>query len=181
MSPFLKAGRFQKAEYLIANPPYLPCKDRSLLTLPDLCGGPEGNGVSKSLLSYAHEQACPNVFMEVSSYSNPAGLIEHATGLGFKLLDFQVTHMPIGVYSRQDVVWYRLHELRRAGQAHFTERSYLVGSALFTKAEASEPDLSSEFLACLSSIRQGNNNTTRPPYVREARLRSRRTPNRCPR
>lgn len=117
-------------------------KDRKLLTLPDLCRGPEGNTVSKSLLSYAHEHGCPNVFLEVSSYSNPIGLIEHAKTLGYKLVDFQITRMSMGVYSRQDVVQERLREMKAEGKAYFTDRCYLVGSALFVKGAAAEPDLS---------------------------------------
>jgi len=151
-SSFYESDRIPHADYLIANPPYVPSKDRTLLTLPDLCGGPDGNSVSKSLMSYANDHGCPNVFLEVSSYSNPTDLIDHAKSLGYRLIDFQITMMPMGVYSRQDVVQERLHEMRREGKAYFTEGHYLVGSALFTKAAAVEPDLSPEFLACLTSI-----------------------------
>jgi methylase of polypeptide subunit release factors len=151
-SSFYESDRIPHADYLIANPPYIPCKDRTLLTLPDLCGGPDGNSVSKSLMSYAHDQGCPNVFLEVSSYSNPTDLIDHAKSLGYRLIDFQVTKMPMGVYSNQDVVQTRLHEMRREGKAHFTDHCYLVGSAFFTKGPTDEPELSSEFLACLTSI-----------------------------
>jgi hypothetical protein len=145
---FFESRRIPQSDYLIANPPYLPCEDRTLLTLPYLCGGREGNDVSKRLLSCGYA----NAFLEVSSYSNPAGLIDHAQRLGYRLIDFQITMMPMGVYSRQDVVQERLHEMRREGKAHFTEGHYLVGSAFFTKAATGDPDLSSEFLACLTSI-----------------------------
>jgi methylase of polypeptide subunit release factors len=149
---FYESDKIPHADYLIANPPYIPSKDRTRLTLPDLCGGPDGNSVSKSLMSYAHDHGCPNVFLEVSSYSNPTDLIDHAKSLGYRLVDFQITKMPMGVYSNQDVVQTRLHEMRREGKAHFTDQCYLVGSAFFTKGPTDEPELSSEFLACLTSV-----------------------------
>ena len=46
----------------------------------------------------------------------------------------------------------RLEEMKREGKAHFADHCYLVGSALFTRAATDEPDLSQEFLGCLTSI-----------------------------
>jgi hypothetical protein len=60
--------------------------------------------------------------------------------------------MAMGPYSRQDVVQDRLAEMKREGKAHFAQHCYLVGSALFTRAATGEPDLSEEFLGCLTSI-----------------------------
>ena len=141
-----------KSDYLIANPPYLPCDDAERLTLPYLSGGSEGIDISKRLLSSGYK----NVFLEVSSYSNPAALIGHARSLGYKIADFQITQMPFGVYSRQDIVQQRIHEMREAGKAFFTNNCYLVGSAFFTKASAGEPDLSDEFMSCLTSLGRAN-------------------------
>lgn len=137
-----------QSDYLIANPPYVPSDNSELLTLPGLHGGSEGNDISKKLLSSGYK----NVFLEVSSYSNPVGLINHALSLGYKMTDFQVTQMPFGIYSRQDIVQERINEMREAGKAFFSDRCYLVGSAFFTKNLTSEPDLSQEFLACLTSL-----------------------------
>jgi len=145
---FFETHRIPPSDYLIANPPYLPCEDRNLLTLPDLCGGKEGNDITKQLLSSGYQ----NVFLEVSSYSNPVAVIDHALSLGYKISDFQITQMPFGVYSRQDIVQKRIHEMREAGKAFFTDNCYLVGSAFFTKAADNETDLSSEFLASLISL-----------------------------
>jgi len=146
---FFESQRIPEADYLIANPPYLPCNNRDLLILPDLCGGPEGNDVTRKLLSRGYE----NVFLEVSSYSNPALVIEHAYNLGYKVPDFLITQMPFGNYSRQDIVQKRIHEMKEEGKAFFTDNCYLVGSAFFTKAQKEEKDLAAEFLMCLTSFR----------------------------
>jgi hypothetical protein len=141
-------ARIPQSDYLIANPPYIPCEDGSDLILPGLCGGAEGNDVSKRLLSYG----CRNVFLEVSSYSNPRGLVHHATLLDYKISDFQITQLPFGNYSRQDIVQKRIHEMREAGKAFFSENCYLVGSAFFAKEQDDTPDLSAEFLSCLTAM-----------------------------
>lgn len=145
---FFESQRIPQSDYLVANPPYVPCDDRSVLTLPDLCGGPEGNDVSKKLLSAGYR----NVFLEVSSYSNPGDTIKHALRLGYKILDFQITQMPFGIYSRQDVVQKKIRAMKSAGKAFFSENCYLVGSAFFIKTEGDETDLSREFINCLTAI-----------------------------
>jgi hypothetical protein len=145
---FFETKRIVDADYLIANPPYVPCNDQSLLTLPDLCGGPEGNEISKKLLSCGYK----NVFLEVSSYSNPKSLLEHALNLGYKVTDFQITQLPFGIYSRQPIVQTRIQEMRESGKAFFSNNCYLVGSTFFAK-NTHEQDLSSELLACLTSLK----------------------------
>ena len=145
---FFETLRKPQADYLIANPPYIPCENRELLILPGLCGGKNGNDVSKNILSSSYE----NVFLEVSSYSDPIGLIEHAKSLGYKITDFQISRMPFGIYSRQDIVQQRLNQMQGEGKAFYTDNCYLVGSAFFTKADNHEPDLSLEFLTCLTSL-----------------------------
>lgn len=116
--------------------------------LPDLCGGPDGTKVSRHLLSAGYR----NVFLEISSYSNPAAVVGHARQLGYRTADFLITQMPFGPYSRQPVVQARLCELKAAGRAFYSEHCYLVGSAYFTKAAEAEPDLSADFLSCLTGI-----------------------------
>lgn len=155
---FFDAKHIPAAEYLVANPPYIPCSDRSLLTLPDLCGGEDGNTISKQLLSSGYK----NVFLEVSSYSNPEDLIKHAHDQGYKITDFLITHMPLGVYSRQDIVQERLNQMREAGKAFFTKNSYFVGSAFFTKESTAAPDLSADFFACLTAAGRQNQTGLRP-------------------
>ena len=155
---FFETNHIPAADYLIANPPYVPCRDRTLLTLPDLCGGEDGNTVSKNLLSSGYK----NVFLEVSSYSDPEDLVRHAHDEGYKITDFLLTPMTLGVYSRQDIVQERLNEMRAEGKAFFTRTSYFVGSAFFTKEETNEPDLSSDFLACLTAAGRQNQKVLRP-------------------
>lgn len=155
---FFDAKHIPQADYLVANPPYIPCRDRSTLTLPDLCGGEDGNTVSKNLLSRGYQ----NVFLEVSSYSDPEGLVKHAHDEGYKITDFLLTHMLLGVYSRQDVVQERLSEMRAAGKAFYTNTSYFVGSAFFTKETGNEPDLSADFLACLTAAGRQKQHAFRP-------------------
>lgn len=145
---FFEARDIPAAEWLIANPPYIPCENPELLLLPDLCGGKAGNDVSKRLLSRGY----PNVLMEISSYSDPQALIEHARSLGYKILDFTITHMPFGVYSRQNIVKDQIDKMKKAGKAFFSENCYLVGSAFFNKSSPNATDLSDEFLACLTSL-----------------------------
>jgi len=138
--------------FLIANPPYIPCENRTKLILPGLCGGPNGNEISKNLLSSGYA----NVLLEVSSYSDPAGLTKHAVETGYKITDFKITNMPFGVYSRQDIVQSRIHEMQKAGKAFFARDHYLVGSVLFTKEANNKPDLSAELIQCITALRPRN-------------------------
>ena len=142
---FFETQDIPAAEYLIANPPYIPCDDDKLLTLPYLCGGSEGNEVSKRILSCGYK----TVFLEMSSYSNPVGLMEHAQSLEYKLIDFQISPMPFGMYSRQDIVWKRIQDMKASGKAFCSDEVYLVGSVLFTKEANGINDRSGEFLASL--------------------------------
>lgn len=135
-----------ETDLLIANPPYLPCEKREQLFLPDLWGGEDGNTISKRLLSCGYK----DVFLEIASYSDPAALLHHALMNGYHLLDFQITWLPFGVYSHQPIVYERLCALKEEGRAFFSNRGYLVGSALFTKKDVE--DLSQEFLASLTAI-----------------------------
>ncbi len=143
-------SKHSQSDYLIANPPYLPCieADRKRLILSDLCGGKEGTHVSEQLLSSGYL----NVFLEVSSYSNPVALIKYAQQRGYRISDFMVVPLEFGVYSNQDFVKERILKMREAGRAFCSDSHYLVGSALFTKGANEKLDLSPNFLAALTSI-----------------------------
>ena len=155
---FFDDKSIQYSDFLVANPPYLPSTKKKDLILPDLCGGPNGNEVSKRLLASGFS----NVMLLVSGYSDPAGLIRCASELGYSVADFQVTQMPFGIYSRQDIVQERIHELKKAGKAFFTPNCYLVSSVLFTKTRENDLDLSPELLTCLTSL--GNRNANRRKF-----------------
>lgn len=145
---FFETSKAPQANYLIANPPYLPCDNAESLLLPYLWGGHEGNSISKKLLDCGYQ----NVHLEVSSYSNPKDLIAHASQCGYAISDFIITRMPFGIYSRQDIVQKCLHDMKGDNKAFYSNNCYLVGSASFTKEPSSNPDLSKEFLACLTAI-----------------------------
>lgn len=145
---FFESQRVPQADYLIANPPYLPCENRDLLILPTLCGGKDGNDVSKRLLSSGYK----NVFLEVSSYSDPVAVIDHAKMLGYKISNFLIAPLSFGVYSRQPIIQERLYEMKKDRKAFFSANRYLVGSAFFTKENNAQPDLSNDFLTCLTAL-----------------------------
>ncbi|MDE2020225.1 MAG: SAM-dependent methyltransferase [Patescibacteria group bacterium] len=147
---FFETQRKPQADYLIANPPYLPCKEenKGRLFLPYLFGGESGNDISKKLLDCGYN----NVFLEVSSYSDPVAVVEHAQQLGYKIENFSISPLTLGVYSRQNIVQERLQEMRKAGKAFYSNDGYLVGGAFFTKENNGKPDLSDDFLASLTGI-----------------------------
>ena len=140
--------RIPESNHLIANPPYIPCTSSADLILPGLWGGKDGNSISKQLLALGYQ----NVFLEISSYSNPVDTLEHAHSLGYKVTDFLVSPLPFGIYSRQDIVQARLHEMRNTDTAFFSQDHYLVGSACFSKITQNGYDLSADFIQCLTSI-----------------------------
>lgn len=143
---FFSVRDVPQADYLIANPPYIPAARAADLLLPALRGGSEGNTVSKRLLSAGY----PNVCLEISSYSNPAALLHHARNLAYRLTRFSITELPLGMYSRQPVVINRIRQMQQHGHAFLSADHYSVGSAFFTKRPANEPDLSAEFFAALT-------------------------------
>jgi hypothetical protein len=145
---FFETQRMPKADYLIANPPYLPCASREQLILPYLCGGPDGDEVTRKLLARKYR----HVLLEVSSYSNPVAVVKFAQSQGYKIADFLVGPLPFGPYSRQDIVQKRIREMKAEGKAFFAEDHYLVGSAQFTLDPACNNDLSKKFLDCLTSV-----------------------------
>ncbi len=144
---FFSARDVPQADYLIANPPYIPADNKADLLLPGLCGGSEGNSVAKRLLSASYTHLC----LEVSSYSNPAAQIQHAQNLGYSLTRFSITELPLGIYSRQPVVIDRIRQMQQDGKAFLGDDHYSVGSAFFTKRPENQPDLSLEFFAALTN------------------------------
>jgi methylase of polypeptide subunit release factors len=132
---------------VIANPPYLPCERKDELFLPDLWGGRDGTDVSLQIISMGF----PAVLLLVSSYSNPRDLFDVASSHGYRVENFQVNKMPFGVYSRQDVVQVRIAEMKKHGQAYYTDSFYLTAGVLFVK-DSNKKDHKNELLHCLESI-----------------------------
>lgn len=143
---FFDARQIPQVDYLIANPPYIPSDHPSDLLLPGLCGGPQGNTIAKSLLSVSY----PHVCLEVSSYSNPAAVVQHAKNLGYSLTRFSINKLPLGIYSRQPIVMNRIRQMRREGLAFVGDDHYSVGSAFFTNRPGGDPDFSYEFFTALT-------------------------------
>lgn len=138
-------GAKPEADYLISNPPYLPALDNKLYQ-PLLHGGIDGITVTQKLLSLNY----PNVLTLVSSYSNPEGLINHALAAGYQVSDFAILPIQFGYYSSEPKVKRRIHELRQANQAFYSENIYLLAGVLFT--QETTDDLSTELLALLKSL-----------------------------
>jgi hypothetical protein len=53
---------------------------------------------------------------------------------------------------RQPIVQRRIQHMKQQGKAFLTGSHYQVGSAIFTKAATSKPDLAYEFFAALTSL-----------------------------
>jgi methylase of polypeptide subunit release factors len=73
------------ANYLVANPPYLPAPDNDIY-LPLLFGGIDGATITNKLLSLNYD----NVLLLVSSFSNPESTIQKAKANGYYVNNFLV-------------------------------------------------------------------------------------------
>ncbi len=173
---FFSARDVPQADHLIANPPYIPADNAADLLLPALRGGSEGNTVSKRLLSAGY----PHVCLEISSYSNPAALLQHAQSLGYSLTRFSITELPLGMYSRQPVVMNRIRHMQQDGRAFLSGDHYSVGSAFLTKRPANEPDLSAEFFAALTH-RYAISTPRHEPKTQQPARPQQRSPDACDR
>lgn len=79
----LFASPIPEANYLIANPPYLPAADPDIY-MPLLFGGEDGATITNNLLSLGYE----NVLVLVSSFSNPISTIKQAQENGYSISNF---------------------------------------------------------------------------------------------
>jgi len=160
------------AEWLVANPPYLPAPDNKIM-MPELFGGLDGASLTNDLLSLDY----PNAMLLVSSYSNPLGTLEHAKKLGYSITDFLVTALPFGTYSSEPKVKNWIRKLKTEGKAFFSERPstiggtgwYLLAGVVFQKlpvlpgsngkvvpqgqmVEGSDPDATDELIRVLTAL-----------------------------
>lgn len=134
-------------QYLIANPPYLPAPDNDLY-MPSLHGGPDGAAITKRLLSLG----CDNVMLMISAYSNPIETVEHAIAQGYHIVDFMISPLQFGYYSRELKVRQTITELRENNQAFYSKNIYFLAGVLFRQGDRSTIDLSEEFLKVMTAL-----------------------------
>lgn len=140
-------SRNQRANYLIANPPYLPAPDDQIL-MPLLHGGIDGAAITNRLLTLNHA----NVMVLVSSYSNPLGTIDQALGQGYSVADFMITPLHFGYYSSEPKVRNWIAKLKQQQQAFYSNNIYFLAGVLFRKSSLSEVDLSAELIQVMTSL-----------------------------
>lgn len=135
------------AQYLIANPPYLPAPDEDIY-MPLLYGGFDGAAITNSLLTLDY----PNVMVLVSGYSNPVGTIVYAAENGYSVVDFMVTPLQFGYYSSEPRVKNHIAKLRENNQAFYSGSTYFLAGVLFRKHDSSDADLSSELVRVMTAL-----------------------------
>jgi methylase of polypeptide subunit release factors len=136
-----------QADYLVANPPYLPAPDNDIC-MPLLFGGIDGATITNELLSLGYE----NVVVLVSSYSNPRSTIEHAKKNGYYVSNFTVLPLKFGYYSSEPKVKKHIEELRRNQMAYYSGDYYFLAGVLFKKQQKLSVDLSNELNKVMTSL-----------------------------
>lgn len=144
---FFEGLKLTPANYLIANPPYIPAPD-DRICMPSLHGGIDGATITKKLLTVD----CENVFLMISAYSNPIETIEHAIAQGYQVVDFMVTPLRFGYYSSEPKVKNWIAELRKQSKAFYSSNVYFLAGVLFQKKYLAETDLSAEFLKVITAL-----------------------------
>jgi methylase of polypeptide subunit release factors len=135
------------ANYLIANPPYLPAPDDNLY-MPSLHGGTDGAAITKKLLSLRYE----NVLLMISAYSNPVDTVNYAIERGYQIVDFTIAPLKFGYYSGEPKVKNTISKLRKISQAFYSQNIYFLAGVLFKKKDNSNIDLSAEFLKVMTAL-----------------------------
>jgi hypothetical protein len=136
-----------KAQYLIANPPYLPAPDDDIC-MPALRGGNDGSGITCQLLTLD----IPAVLLMISSYSNPVDTINHAIANGYYVADFMVSPLQFGYYSSEPKVKQTIHQLQRDRRAFFSENIYFLAGVLFRKQHRTAIDVSEELIKVMTAL-----------------------------
>jgi methylase of polypeptide subunit release factors len=136
-----------KADYLIANPPYLPAPDDNIL-MPLLHGGSDGAVITKKLLTLDYQ----NVLLMISSYSNPVDTINHAIDQGYYVADFMVSPLKFGYYSSEPKVEQTILELRKHRKAFYSKNIYFLAGVLFQKQHETAVDLSAELIQVMTTL-----------------------------
>jgi methylase of polypeptide subunit release factors len=136
-----------QAEYLIANPPYLPAPDNDIY-MPLLFGGIDGATVTNELLSLGYDK----VLLLVSSYSNPKSTIDHAKENGYSVSKFLVLPLKFGYYSSEPKVKKHIENLKKHKMAFYSGDYYFLSGVLFQKDQKSPVDLSNELAQVMTSL-----------------------------
>lgn len=134
------------ANYLIANPPYLPAPDDDIY-MPLLFGGEDGATITNELLSLGYE----NVLLLVSSFSNPLSTIAQAQEHGYSISNFVILPLKFGYYSSEPKVKNHIEELRKHNMAFYSGDYYFLAGVLFQQ-DASTVDLSKELTQVMTSL-----------------------------
>ena len=135
------------ANYLIANPPYIPAIDADIY-MPALHGGRDGAGITKRLL----EMNFPRAMLLISAYSDPVGIIECAIDHGYQVEDFIASPMSFGYYSSEPKVKQRIIELHQHRKAFYSQNIYMLAGVLFKKQHNRKTDLSAELIKIMTAL-----------------------------
>lgn len=136
-----------QADYLIANPPYLPAPDNDIL-MPLLHGGTDGAVLTKRLLSLGYD----NALLMISSYSNPVETIHYAIAQGYAVANFIVVPLKFGYYSSEAKVENSILELRKHRKAFYSENIYFLAGVLFKQQQESLSDISAELIQVMTAL-----------------------------
>ena len=88
--------------------------------------------VSRNLLSLDY----PIVLLMVSSFSNPAGLIQYAGEQGYSVVDFLIRPLRFGRYSSQPEVKSGIIELHQENKAFFLRTLLSIGGCGISKTKS---------------------------------------------
>ena len=135
------------AEYLVANPPYLPAPDNDIY-MPLLFGGVDGATVTNDLLSLGYD----NVLVLISSFSNPTSTLNLAKENGYCVHNFMVLPLQFGYYSSDPKVKNHIEELRKNNMAFYSGDYYFLAGVLFNKCQDSVVDLSNQLAQVMTSL-----------------------------
>lgn len=144
---FYKGWKQTPANYLIANPPYIPAPDNKIY-MPSLHGGVDGAEITRSLFTVG----CDRVLSLISAYSNPVETVEYAIKHGYKVVDFMVSPLKFGYYSSESKVKETIVALHRDRKAFYSQNIYLLAGVLFKKPQKGDTDISKELLKVMTAF-----------------------------
>jgi methylase of polypeptide subunit release factors len=144
---FFEGWKQSRANYLIANPPYLPAPDNNIY-MPSLHGGADGAAITQRLFSVG----CERVLTLISAYSNPVETIEYAFAQGYQVVDFAIAPLKFGYYSSESKVKDTITALRRDRKAFYSQNIYLLAGVLFKKHHQGDANLSAELLQVMTAL-----------------------------